>query len=97
MWNYALNNRRLIRTDFQAWIHGTISPALYERFKNFGYNAIHFTGTYRCSIQKEDISLLEDVWETYGDKIGNALEALTHRRCSRSRLEKAILKMKDAL
>lgn len=78
-WNYALNNRRLIRTDFQAWTHGPVSPALYERFKNFGYDPIRFTGTYRCSIQKEDISLLEDVWETYGDKTGNALEALTHR------------------
>ena len=30
-------------------------------------------------IEKNDIDLLEDVWKTYGDKTGNALEALTHR------------------
>ncbi len=78
-WCYALKNKRLIRTDFQAWIHGPVSPALYEKFKSFGYDTIKFTGIYNCKIDREDISLLEDVWETYGDQTGNSLEALTHR------------------
>lgn len=78
-WCYALKNKRLIKTDFQAWIHGPVSPALYERFKSFGYDAIRFTGTYKCNIDREDVSLLEDVWETYGDQTGNSLEVLTHR------------------
>lgn len=78
-WCYTLKNKRLIRTDFQAWIHGPVSPALYERFKNFGYDTIKFTGTYKCKIETEDVNLLEDIWETYGDQTGNSLEALTHR------------------
>ena len=36
-------------------------------------------GEYKSNIDIEDVELLEDVWETYGDKTGNALEALTHR------------------
>lgn len=78
-WCYALKEKRLIKSDFQAWVHGPVSPALYDRFKQFGYDTIKIIGTYKCNIAKEDISLLEDVWETYGDKTGNALEALTHR------------------
>ena len=78
-WCYALKGKRLIKSDFQAWIHGPVSPALYDRFKQFGYDTIKISGTYKCNIRKEDISLLEDIWETYGDKTGNALEALTHR------------------
>lgn len=78
-WCYALKEKRLIKSDFQAWVHGPISPALYDRFKQFGYDTIKISGTYKCNISKEDVSLLEDIWETYGDKTGNALEALTHR------------------
>lgn len=78
-WSYALKNRRLIRADFQAWVHGPVSPALYDRFKNFGYDTIRLRGEYKCNMKEEDIELLENVWETYGEQTGNSLEALTHR------------------
>lgn len=78
-WSYALKNRRLIRADFQAWVHGPVSPALYDRFKNFGYDTIRLCGEYKCNMKEEDIELLENVWETYGEQTGNSLEALTHR------------------
>lgn len=78
-WSYALNNIRLMNTDFQAWVHGPVSPALYERFKGFGYDAIKIKGEYESKIDEIDAELLEDIWKTYGDRTGNALEALTHR------------------
>lgn len=78
-WNYAIRGFRLIDTDFQAWIHGPVSPALYEKFKGFGFDVIKLVSEPPLKIQDEDVSLLEDVWETYGDLTGNALEALTHR------------------
>ena len=78
-WSYALNNRRLIDSDFQAWVHGPVSPALYEFFKPFGYNTICMKGSYSSQIDPKDEALLEDVWETYGDHDGNSLEALSHR------------------
>ena len=58
-------------------MHGPVSPALYERLKSFGYDTIKLKGEYKCNISKEDVDFLEDVWETYGDKTGNALEALS--------------------
>lgn len=78
-WCYALRGYRLADTDFQAWIHGPVSPALYERFKGFGYDSIRIVGDYVSQIEEADVQLLEDVWETYGDHTGNALEVLTHR------------------
>ena len=78
-WCYALKNFRLADTDFQAWIHGPVSPALYDRFKCFGYNTIHMKSRIDLRIDADDVSFLEDVWDTYGDKSGNALEALSHR------------------
>ena len=78
-WCYALKGYRLEDTDFQAWVHGPVSPALYERFKGFGYDSIRIVGDYVSQIEEADVQLLEDVWETYGDHTGNALEVLTHR------------------
>lgn len=79
-WCYALRGYRLLDSDFQAWIHGPVSPALWERFKSFGYDPIKVSkGKLNTKIKSEDIELLEDVWDTYGESTGNALEALTHR------------------
>lgn len=77
-WCYALKDYRLMDTVFEAWIHGPISPALYDKFKCFSFNCIKLAGEYIPRIDSDDIELLESVWETYGDHTGNALEALTH-------------------
>ncbi len=78
-WCYALKGYRLVNSDFQAWVHGPVSPALYDRFKCFRYNAIRIKLEHNPEIEPEDIELLENIWDTYGDKTGNALEALSHR------------------
>lgn len=78
-WGYALKGYRLEDTDYQAWIHGPVSPALWEKFKSFGYDTIRIKGNCYNPFDEEDVQLLEDIWDTYGDNTGNALEALTHR------------------
>lgn len=77
-WCYTLNDYRLMDTTFEAWIHGPVSPPLYDKFKNFGYNSIRLVGKYNANIDDADVELLESIWETYGDHTGNALEALSH-------------------
>lgn len=78
-WCYALKGYRLEDTDYQAWVHGPVSPVLWDRFKSFGYDSIIIKGHTNIEIDTEDEKLLEDVWDTYGENTGNALEALTHR------------------
>ena len=78
-WCYALKGYRLENTDFQAWIHGPVSPVLWEKFKSFGFDAIRIKGNIHNIFAEEDVKLLEDIWDTYGNNTGNALEALTHR------------------
>ncbi len=78
-WNYALKNSRLIDSDFQAWVHGPVSPALYEKFRSFGFDCIKIIGHCKHNIDDEDIEILESVWTTYGNYAANALETLTHR------------------
>lgn len=77
-WCFALKGYRLENTEYEAWVHGPVSPALWERFKSFGFDPIHFVGKAKNVIEQEDVEFLEDVWDTYGEQTGNSLEALTH-------------------
>lgn len=78
-WNYALHDFKLMDTEFEAWVHGPVSPALYDRFKSFGYDPIKLINKPDSAILEEDVNLLEDIWETYGEMTGNELEILAHR------------------
>lgn len=77
-WFYTLKGFRLMDADFQAWVHGPVAPEIYEKFKCFGFSSIRLAEKYDSQIEDDDIELLESVWETYGDRTGNALEALSH-------------------
>lgn len=77
-WCYALKGYRLSDTVFEAWVHGPVSPALYDKFKVFGFSAIRIADGYSPSIEPEDVELLESIWKTYGDMDGIALEVLSH-------------------
>lgn len=78
-WCFALNEYQLEDTEYEAWVHGPVSPVLWEKFKVFGYDCIRLKNPIKSNIKSEDEKLLNDVWDTYGSSTGNALEVLTHR------------------
>ena len=78
-WSYALFNKSFINdTKFEAWVHGPVSPQLYEKYKEYGWNDIDKTEDNSSIFEPKVLELLESVWETYGDQSANSLEALTH-------------------
>lgn len=77
-WSFALRDTPLVDEPFEAWVHGPVSPALYEEFQDPCWKTVNRIPGYDLSIGSDDIDLLEDVWITYGDQSGNALESLTH-------------------
>ncbi|AJM71957.1 Panacea domain-containing protein [Mycoplasma yeatsii] len=78
-WSCALFDSGILNdTSFQAWIHGPVSPELWNDYKEFGWNKIP-QKPFNDSIFDEDtLNLLDSVWCTYGDKSGYELEALSH-------------------
>jgi len=77
-WGWALFDRSVINDDnFEAWVHGPVSPKLYDQYRSYGWNQIS-KKTSKTAISEEIENLLESVWVTYGDKSANELEALTH-------------------
>ena len=78
-WGYALLKKNLIDDSaFEAWVHGPVSPELYQQYKEFGWKDIPQYGGELYPFSEKENSLLESVYYTYGDKSANELEALTH-------------------
>lgn len=78
-WSNALFERHLISDDnFEAWVHGPVSPKLYKEYKGYKWQEIPEKEDNSSVFKDEDLDLLESVWVTYGHNSANDLEALTH-------------------
>ena len=78
-WGLALYGVDLLPNDeFQAWVHGPVCPALYQKYKGYGWNDIPRNEKALFLFNDKETEVLESVWITYGDMSPNALEAQTH-------------------
>lgn len=77
-WGWALMGREIAsNARFEAWIHGPVSPILYTEYKSYGWNLIPKVEEV-ADFENDVDELLGSVWDTYGDKDGNELEAISH-------------------
>ena len=71
--------------EFQAWVHGPVSPALHEKFRDCGWREFKLASPKETSnhldkmLCEEQTEVLESVWETYGEYGADELEMLTHK------------------
>lgn len=78
-WGYALLDREVIENShFEAWVHGPVSPALYQKYKDYGWNEIEKEEDIPIFENAKERELFESVYLTYGDLSANELEALSH-------------------
>ncbi|AXJ70883.1 Panacea domain-containing protein [Mycoplasmopsis bovis] len=76
--NALLGEGILSDTSFQAWVHGPVSPELWNDYKEYGWNEIEQLKPNDEKFNKNILELLDAVWTTYGDKSGYELEAISH-------------------
>ncbi|RJV85786.1 DUF4065 domain-containing protein [Erysipelotrichaceae bacterium AF19-24AC] len=84
-WFYTLKRVKLADTEYEAWAHGPVSPALWGKLKGkyydygpmYDFNVSDLPNSVNIT-DPDDIELLEMVWNTYGDQSGTSLEALSH-------------------
>ncbi len=75
----ALFDKSLFKEEIEAWMHGPVIPDLYHRFKDCGSGAITLDVPFDRSVFTTDqISLLNDVYQSYGQYSAWKLRNLTH-------------------
>jgi len=68
----------LFEEDFEAWTHGPVIRALYEKYKDYGWKSIQEEFEFP-ELEPEKIELIQETVEAYGRYDGAALATMTHR------------------
>lgn len=76
-WYGAITHKRLFNEQLQAWVHGPVSPKLYDRFKMYGYNKIPQKESKTTNEELKGI--VNQIYRIYGKLDGDQLEELTHQ------------------
>jgi uncharacterized phage-associated protein len=80
-WYLTLYGEKLFDEHFEAWIHGPVSPALYNEYKEYGWKEIPQVDKVPEDIlmNEDAYSLIAEVYNSYGHLSGDDLEYLTHQ------------------
>jgi uncharacterized phage-associated protein len=80
-WYLGFTGNALFDQDIEAWVHGPVSPDLYQVYKMYGSNEIYpekFDNSHSVFTQLQ-LDILDAVWEAYGEYSGKYLEESTHQ------------------
>lgn len=77
-WFLANYGSVLFPNRFEAWVHGPVSPDLYNKYRAWGWEDIPRQSEVPSFENPNINSFLDQVYETYGDYSANELESITH-------------------
>lgn len=78
-WHLAIKGKALFNEKIEAWIHGPVTPELYNSYKIYGFNVIDPPKLPKVDLDKPQRDLVDEVWQIYGGLSGRVLETLTHQ------------------
>jgi uncharacterized phage-associated protein len=76
-WFLANFDRSLIDEDLQAWAHGPVSPLVYNKYRDRGWDALPAERARALPPGLPDF--LSAIYDEYGQFTAKRLEALTHK------------------
>lgn len=83
-WHLVFFDSSLVKEKFKAWVHGPVCVSVWRKFKDQGlYGTLKpksskVTKQVKSVLTPDQIALVKEVLEEYGDKPAHHLEALTH-------------------
>jgi uncharacterized phage-associated protein len=83
-WFLAMHNEELFADDCEAWVHGPVYPALYNRFRDYAWKPIldapdEQTFATEIALPFNVKEHLHEIVDVFGGESANTLERMTHR------------------
>lgn len=75
----AVFDTPLFEEDIEAWMYGPVVPAVYEVYKDYGYNGIDPGKVEEVSLSDREQALFDEVYKVYGAYSAIGLMNMTHR------------------
>lgn len=78
-WMLALFHRPLIEQPIEAWQYGPVVPDVYRSLRRYGGEPVRLRiQGFHDQFDDEELHIIDQVFEKYGDYSGAQLSALTH-------------------
>lgn len=79
-WYSVFTNESLFGEKIEAWEHGPVIRKVWDYFKKYSilYNQLPIDKNFKLKATSEQIEIINDVLDEYGNKSGYYLECLTH-------------------
>jgi uncharacterized phage-associated protein len=77
-WHLAIYDIPLFESDFEAWVHGPVIPALYQEYRPFGWKPI-LKDVEKPRFPQDVQNFLAEVSEVYFGCDAYELERMTHQ------------------
>lgn len=78
--NESKLNNEIFTNDFEAWVHGPVSPKIYSAYKSAGYSLIKKNIVSPIILSNEVEKVLFFVLGKYKSYDGDQLERITHNQ-----------------
>lgn len=78
-WHLANYGTGLVPNRFEAWAHGPVSPDLYSRYRDWGWEPLPMVEDEPEFDDERVKDFLEEVYDVYGDYSADELENITHK------------------
>ncbi len=84
-WFLTVFNKKLFKSEFEAWIHGPVLPSIYGKYKHFKWNPISkelnndiIISNIEKKLTSDEKDILSQVVDEYFGLTAYQLEQLTH-------------------
>lgn len=77
-WSLVLRDKPLFSENIEAWPHGPVVYDVWNNYREYKHTAIPEPEVCDLNFSEDEIEVLEEVWNTYGELSARQLENLTH-------------------
>lgn len=77
-WSLVLRDEPLFQQNIQAWPHGPVVYDVWNTYKEYKHTAIPQPDACELDFTDDELEVLEEVWNTYGELSARQLVHLTH-------------------
>lgn len=76
-WYLAIHREKIAKINFEAWVHGPVSPELYQKYKKYGWDNIP---VYRGTVPVNDSikKFVSSIISKYDKYNAEQLEEMSH-------------------
>lgn len=77
-WSLVFRNKPFYYQDIEAWVSGPVVRDVWNEYKDYQYGDIPPPDDLDVEFEEDEIEVLEEVWDVYGELSAKHLRDLTH-------------------